>query len=66
MLLTTRMEEMNIPKEECWWYLELLEEFGATHAGFGLGFERRFSSSLVWAISRDVISLPETPGMQEF
>src|SRR5471030_2132179 len=38
--LEQRMDEMGIPKDELWWYLDT-RRFGACpHAGFGLGFER--------------------------
>ena len=38
--LTQRMEEMHIPAEELWWYLETRKFGTCPHAGFGLGFER--------------------------
>jgi asparaginyl-tRNA synthetase len=38
--LLARMDEMDIPAEEMWWYLDT-RKFGAVpHSGFGLGFER--------------------------
>src|ERR1700730_5404824 len=38
--LEQRMDEMGIPKDELWWYLDT-RRFGACrHAGFGLVFER--------------------------
>jgi asparaginyl-tRNA synthetase len=65
-LLVNRMQEMHIPTEEMWWYLDT-RRFGATpHAGFGLGFERlvQFVTGM-WNI-RDVIAFPRTPGHAEF
>ncbi len=38
--LIRRMEEMDVPKEDLWWYLELRKYGGCYHSGFGLGFER--------------------------
>src|ERR1700744_6088082 len=38
--LEQRMDEMNIPKEELWWYLDTRRFGSCPHAGFGLGFER--------------------------
>ncbi|MEC7864152.1 MAG: asparagine--tRNA ligase, partial [Bacteroidota bacterium] len=38
--LEARMEEMNICKDELWWYLETRKFGTCKHAGFGLGLER--------------------------
>ena len=65
-VLTARMEEMNIPQEEMWWYLDT-RRFGATpHAGFGLGFERMVLFVTGMGNIRDVIAFPRTPGNAEF
>lgn len=65
-LLTKRMEEMNIPQEEMWWYLDT-RRFGSTpHAGFGLGFERMILFVTGMSNIRDVIAFPRTPGNAEF
>lgn len=65
-VLTARMEEMNIPQEEMWWYLDT-RRFGATpHAGFGLGFERMVQFVSGMGNIRDVIAFPRTPGNAEF
>jgi asparaginyl-tRNA synthetase len=65
-LLTKRMEEMNIPQDEMWWYLDT-RRFGATpHAGFGLGFERMVLFVTGMGNIRDVIAFPRTPGNAEF
>lgn len=65
-VLTTRMEEMNIPQDEMWWYLDT-RRFGATlHAGFGLGFERMVLFVTGMGNIRDVIAFPRTPGNAEF
>jgi asparaginyl-tRNA synthetase len=65
-LLTKRMEEMNIPQDEMWWYLDT-RRFGSTpHAGFGLGFERMVLFVTGMGNIRDVIAFPRTPGNAEF
>ena len=65
-VLTRRMEEMNIPKDEMWWYLDT-RRFGTTpHAGFGLGFERMVLFVTGMGNIRDVIAFPRTPGNAEF
>jgi asparaginyl-tRNA synthetase len=38
--LVARMEEMHIPVEEMWWYLDTRRFGSVPHSGFGLGFER--------------------------
>ncbi|MBW3469771.1 asparagine--tRNA ligase [Arthrospiribacter ruber] len=64
--LTQRMEEMDIPQEEMWWYLDT-RRFGSTpHAGFGLGFERMVLFVTGMGNIRDVIAFPRTPGNAEF
>jgi asparaginyl-tRNA synthetase len=64
--LTKRMEEMHIPTEEMWWYLDT-RRFGSTpHAGFGLGFERLVLFVTGMGNIRDVIAFPRTPGHAEF
>lgn len=64
--LQSRMEEMGIPTEEMWWYLDT-RRFGSTpHAGFGLGFERLVQFVTGMSNIRDVIAFPRTPGHAEF
>ena len=64
--LTERMEEMNIPAEELWWYLDT-RKFGACpHAGFGLGFERLIQFVTGMTNIRDVIPFPRYPKSAEF
>lgn len=64
--LTRRMEELNIPQEDMWWYLDT-RRFGSTpHAGFGLGFERMILFVTGMSNIRDVIPFPRTPGSAEF
>ncbi len=64
--LLTRMEEMHIPAEELWWYLDT-RRFGACpHAGFGLGFERLVQFVTGMGNIRDVIPFPRYPKSAEF
>lgn len=65
-VLKARMEEMDIPEEELWWYLELRKFGGAPHAGFGLGFERMIQFVTGMGNIRDVVPFPRTPGSAEF
>ncbi|UAY52118.1 asparagine--tRNA ligase [Ferruginibacter albus] len=65
-LLLQRMEEMHIPAEELWWYLDT-RKFGACpHAGFGLGFERMVQFVTGMGNIRDVIPFPRYPKSAEF
>ena len=38
--LMGRIEELNIPMKDMWWYLETRKWGSCPHSGFGLGFER--------------------------
>lgn len=64
--LTTRMEEMHIPAEELWWYLETRKFGTCPHAGFGLGFERLVQFVTGMGNIRDVIPFPRYPKSAEF
>lgn len=64
--LTQRMEEMNIPQEELWWYLDTRKFGSAPHAGFGLGFERLVLFVTGMTNIRDVIAFPRFPNSAEF
>jgi len=64
--LLTRMEEMNVPKEELWWYLDTRKYGTAPHAGFGLGFERLVLFVTGMTNIRDVIPFPRSPKNAEF
>ncbi|MDA3822468.1 MAG: asparagine--tRNA ligase [Bacteroidales bacterium] len=64
--LVAKMEEMNIPQDELWWYLET-RNFGTfEHSGFGLGFERLLMFVSGMSNIRDVIPFPRTPKNAEF
>jgi asparaginyl-tRNA synthetase len=65
-MLTKRMTEMNIPKEELYWYLDTRRFGTVPHAGFGLGFERLVLFVTGMTNIRDVIPFPRTPKNAEF
>ncbi len=64
--LMTRIEELNIPMKDMWWYLETRKFGTVPHSGFGLGFERLVLFVTGMANIRDVIPFPRTPGNAEF
>ncbi len=64
--LAKRMEEMEIPEESMWWYLETRKFGTVPHAGFGLGFERLILFLTGMGNIRDVIPFPRTPLNCEF
>jgi asparaginyl-tRNA synthetase len=64
--LEARMEEMDICKDELWWYLETRKFGTCKHAGFGLGFERLIMFVTGMKNIRDVIPFPRTPQNAEF
>jgi asparaginyl-tRNA synthetase len=64
--LVTRMEEMHIPVEEMWWFLDTRRFGSVPHSGFGLGFERFILFVTGMGNIRDVIAFPRTPNNAEF
>ena len=64
--LEQRMNEMHIPIEEMWWYLDTRRFGTVPHAGFGLGFERMVLFITGMSNIRDVIAFPRTPKNAEF
>ena len=64
--LEARMNEIGIPVEELWWYLDTRRFGTVPHAGFGLGFERMVQFVTGMTNIRDVIAFPRTPGSAEF
>ncbi|MBA3012873.1 MAG: asparagine--tRNA ligase [Proteobacteria bacterium] len=64
--LEKRMEEMNLPKEPYWWYLDSRRYGSVPHAGFGLGFERFLMMLTGITNIRDVVPFPRTPGSIDF
>ena len=65
-VLVQKMEDMGIPKDELYWYLDLRKFGTAVHSGFGLGFERLVQFVSGMGNIRDVIPYPRTPGNAEF
>ena len=64
--LMQRIEELNIPMKDMWWYLDTRRYGSCPHSGFGLGFERLILFVTGMANIRDVIPFPRTPGRAEF
>lgn len=64
--LTDRMEAMNVPQEELWWFLDTRRFGSAPHSGFGLGFERLVLFVTGMTNIRDVIAFPRFPRNAEF
>ena len=64
--LMKRINELNLPEKELWWYLELRKFGSAPHSGFGLGFERLMLFVTGMTNIRDVIPFPRFPGSAEF
>ncbi|MGE7773502.1 asparagine--tRNA ligase [Chitinophaga sp. NPDC101104] len=64
--LVARMNELGIPVEELYWYLDTRRFGTAPHAGFGLGFERLVLFVTGMTNIRDVIPFPRTPKSAEF
>jgi asparaginyl-tRNA synthetase len=64
--LVKRVNELNLPEKELWWYLDLRKFGSAPHSGFGLGFERLILFVTGMTNIRDVIAYPRFPGNAEF
>ena len=59
-LLEQRMDELGLNKEDYGFYLDLRKYGSASHAGFGLGFERCVMYLTGMGNIRDVIPFPRT------
>lgn len=64
--LDQRLADMQLPKEEYWWYRDLRRYGTVPHAGFGLGFERAVQYVTGIENIRDAIPFPRTPMHVEF
>ncbi len=65
-LLTKRMDELGISKEQMYWYVNLRRFGDCTHSGFGMGFERLLIYLTGVDNIRDVIPYARTPMNCEF
>ncbi|BDM64498.1 asparagine--tRNA ligase [Shewanella sp. NFH-SH190041] len=65
-VLDARLEEMNLSKEDYWWYRDLRRYGTVPHSGFGLGFERLVSYVTGVNNIRDVIAFPRAPRSASF
>lgn len=65
-VLERRMDEMEIPKDNYWWYFDSRRFGSVEHSGFGLGFERLLMLLTGIKNIRDVIPFPRTPNSIEF
>ncbi|MDY7000994.1 MAG: asparagine--tRNA ligase [Thermodesulfobacteriota bacterium] len=65
-VLEQRIAELDLPREEYWWYLDLRRFGSAPHSGFGLGFERLLMMVAGVGNIRDVTPFPRTPKHLEF
>ena len=64
--LLSRINEMEIPEKDMWWYLETRKFGTVPHSGYGLGFERLILFITGMTNIRDVIPFPRTPKNAEF
>ncbi len=64
--LQARIDELNIPMKDMWWYLDTRRFGTVPHSGFGLGFERLLLFCTGMTNIRDVIPFPRTPKNCEF
>lgn len=65
-VLIEKMKALEIDEEELSWYLDTRRFGSATHAGFGLGFERLVLFVTGMTNIRDVIAFPRFPKSAEF
>ena len=65
-VLDKRLKDMNLNKENYWWYRDLRRYGTVPHSGFGLGFERLISYITGLHNVRDVIPFPRTPRNANF
>lgn len=64
--LMARIEEMNIPMKDMWWYLDTRRFGTCPHGGFGLGFERLILFVTGMQNIRDVVPFPRSPKSADF
>jgi asparaginyl-tRNA synthetase len=64
--LKRRINELNLPESDLWWYLETRKFGSVQHSGFGLGLERALQFITGMSNIRDVIPFPRTPKNAQF
>jgi len=64
--LLRRIDELQLPDKDLWWYLDTRRFGSAPHSGFGLGFERLVLFVTGMANIRDVIPFPRFPKNANF
>jgi len=64
--LKRRINELNLPESDLWWYLETRKFGTVQHSGFGLGLERALQFITGMSNIRDVIPFPRTPKNAQF
>ena len=64
--LMSRINELNIPMKDMWWYLDTRKFGTCPHSGLGLGFERLILFVTGMQNIRDVIPFPRTPKSADF
>ena len=65
-VLTARMDDMGLNREDYWWYIDSRRYGSVPHSGFGMGFERVMMLMTGIQNIRDVLPFPRTPGNIEF
>ena len=65
-VLTARMDELGLNREDYWWYLELRKYGSVEHSGFGMGFERMVMYLTGISNIRDVLPFPRTTRNADF
>jgi asparaginyl-tRNA synthetase len=65
-VLTGRMDEMGLDRDDYWWYIDSRRYGSVPHSGFGMGFERVIMLMTGIRNIRDVLPFPRTPGSIEF
>ena len=65
-ILEGRMDEMALPRDAYWWYLDSRRFGSVPHSGFGMGFERFLMLITGVTNIRDVVPFPRTPGKIDF
>lgn len=65
-VLEAKLDELDLNKDDYWWYLDLRRFGSVPHAGYGLGFERLVTYVCGIENIREAIAFPRYPGNAEF